>query len=45
LWRGGARRGDFGGSVGKGKQTKFYFRPHDFFFEMEVGPMFGACGL
>jgi hypothetical protein len=20
-------RGDFGGSVGKGKQTKFYFRP------------------
>jgi hypothetical protein len=24
-------RGDFGGSVGKGKQTKFYFRPNKSF--------------
>jgi hypothetical protein len=29
-------RGDFGGSVGKGKQTIFYFRPHVHFSEVLI---------
>jgi hypothetical protein len=33
-------RSDFGGSVGKGKQTKFYFRPKlwepEFYIEQQI---------